>query len=78
MPMLQRPGLQPAPPADESGYPKEMRHPAFQPGVVGEQVQSPNGFTWNPGGKPIRFPPVTVMNSDQEEYYRSRGYVPRR
>lgn len=73
MPMMVRPGFQEV----ESGYPKEMHHPAFRPGIVGNSVVSANGFTWNPGGQSIRFPPVTAMNSDDEEYYRSRGYKPK-
>lgn len=83
MPMLRRPGLSSefAHAPNEPGYPKEMRHPAFQPGSVGTYIAgSPearvSGHYVN--GKAMRFPPVTVMNSDQEEYYRSCGYVPRR
>jgi hypothetical protein len=58
-----------------SEYPKHMAHPGFQPGKVGTEVKSPHGFSYHVGGEAIRFPPVLVMDADQEEYHASQGYV---
>ena len=55
-------------------YPLTMAHPAYHPGDVGREVRSPHGFTYYEGGKPVRFPPVTVGSADDEEYYAAQGY----
>jgi hypothetical protein len=79
MPMLQQHAdtiIRDAPPTREhKEYPKYMTHPAYQPGRVGEEVRSPAGFSYHVGGTPIRYPPMLVRDADQEEYYRSQGYV---
>jgi len=60
-----------------TGYPKEMRHPAFVPAVVSGYHRLPgNKVKDDPPGRPMRFPPVWVNNDDQEQYYASLGYVP--
>lgn len=56
-------------------YPKHMTHPAFRPGTVGKEVMSPNKVPYNLPGEAIRFPPVLVMDADQEEYHAAQGYV---
>jgi hypothetical protein len=63
------------------GYPKEMRHPAFVPGIA-QEVQPKNWHLTHPGqpwtgfgGSSDRFPPVTVTNPDQQEFHESRGYL---
>lgn len=55
-------------------YPKHMVHPGFQPGGIGAEITSPHGFKYHAPGTSIRFPPVLVMNADQEEYQASQGY----
>lgn len=46
-------------------FPKVMSHPHAQPAV--------NGYNYGQG-KPAKFPPVTVNNEDQQEYYEAKGY----
>lgn len=58
-------------------YPKAMVHPNYAPAVV--ERPSP-GRPLLPGEAPQAakaavFPPVTVMNEDQEEYHKSLGYL---
>lgn len=53
-----------------------MVHPAYEPGAPGEPVKDPRGFTWNPNGRSVRFPPVQVVNASQEEYYWAQGFRP--
>lgn len=76
---LKRPGagiIRDDDPSDQhSEYPKHMVHPGYQPGKVGTEVKSPHGFSYFVGGESIRFPPVLVMDADQEEYHASQGYV---
>lgn len=57
-------------------YPKLMTHPAYDPGSIGEEVRSPSGFVYYRNGRPVRLPPVTVHNTDDEEYHKAIGYVP--
>lgn len=66
---------QPASPAQHVEYPKHMVHPGYQPGTIGQEVKSPHGFSYYIGGTAIRFPPVLVMNADQEEMHAAQGYV---
>lgn len=61
------------------GYPKTMKHPAFQKGMP-QQVWGRN-YRPQPGETPFpgtsdRFPDVTVNDPNQQEWYESRGYVP--
>lgn len=63
------------------GYPKEMRHPAYVQGIA-QQVPPKNWNQTHPGqtwtgfsGSSDRFPPVTVMDPNQQEFHESRGYV---
>jgi hypothetical protein len=56
-------------------YPKMMTHPAYQPASVGVEITSQHGFKHFVGGKSARFAPMLVHNSEDEEYYASRGYV---
>ena len=65
-----------------SEYPKHMVHPAFQPGKPDREVKVIDPETGQPtwklayvGGTSIRFPPVLVMDANQEEYHASQGYV---
>lgn len=58
------------------GYPKVMRHPAFEKGLP--QEVPPKNYKgdrtdWFPGTSD-RFPEVTVTNPDQQEWHESRGY----
>lgn len=60
-----------------NGYPKTLNHPSYQKGSVkAVPMTSPiTGRTITDYyGTPDRFPPVTVKNEDEEEYYRARGY----
>lgn len=52
----------------QPGYPKTMSHPAYMPAVLSSSVAGGHQ------GSPVRFPPITVGSSDQEEEARSRGY----
>lgn len=63
-------------PGEHQKYPMHMAHPGFKPGTVGAEVVSPHGFKYNLPGTAIRFPPVLVMNADQEERHAADGYVP--
>ncbi len=76
---MQRPGqgiVHPdGPKTQHSEYPKHMAHPGYRPGKAGDEVKSPHGFSYHVGGEPIRFPPVLVMDEDQEAYHASQGYV---
>jgi hypothetical protein len=78
MPLLQQPGqgiMKDKPPVTtHNEYPKHMAHPAFDPGCGDEEVKLPGGKLVYRGGKPIRFPPVLVMDAQQEEYHISQGY----
>jgi hypothetical protein len=58
-----------------SEYPKLMSHPAFTLGTAAEEVKHPGGRIEYVGGTPVRFPPVTVNNPDDEEWYAAQGYV---
>ena len=62
------------PVTEHAEYPLHMAHPGFRPGVVGPEVKSPHGFTYNLPGEAIRFPPVLVNSADQEAYHTSQGY----
>lgn len=62
-------------PTEHNEYPKHMVHAGFAPGVVGEEVKSPHGFTYHMPGQAIRYPPVLAMTAAQEEYHRSQGYT---
>lgn len=55
-------------------YPKHMTHPGFQPGVGDKEIVNENGTRSYVGGRSIRFPPVLVMNADQQAYQESQGY----
>lgn len=46
-------------------FPKWMNHPAFFPGVIGDDKHQ---------GQPVRNPPVMAQNPDQEEMFRAEGY----
>ena len=48
-------------------YPLVMRHPNYQPAVLGAGDQV---------GKPAKFPQITVEDGRQEEYWRAQGYAP--
>lgn len=59
------------------GYPKTMKHPAFEKGRA--QEVPPKNYKgdrtdWFPGTSD-RFPDVTVTNPDQQAWHESRGYV---
>lgn len=59
------------------GYPKVMRHPAYEKGRP--QEVPPKNYKgdrtdWFPGTSD-RWPEVTVTNPDQQEWHESRGYV---
>lgn len=62
-------------------YPKIMRHPgAAEARVVHDSPVNTNvgqipGGTVAFAGTPDRFPPVTVKNADEEEYYKAQGYI---
>lgn len=63
---------------DLKGYPKEMRHPQHVPASMSGYTRLPGGRTKDdPPGRPDRFPPVFVNNTDQEQYYASNGYLPK-
>lgn len=66
---------EPLPVSDHTEYPKHMIHPGYQPASVGTEVRSPHGFTYFIGGTAIRFPPVLVMDADQEARHAADGYV---
>jgi hypothetical protein len=58
-------------------YPQAMVHPGYQPAVI--ERPSP-GKPLMPGEEPQSakaavFPPVTVMNEDQEGQHRALGYT---
>lgn len=61
-------------------YPLTMVHPAFVPSKVipveGTQRYDTLGrlVYQDTKGTPERLPPVTVLDADQEEYYRAQGY----
>lgn len=61
-------------------YPVTMSHPAFSPSkavpVPGTQRYDTLGrlVYEDTKGTPERLPPVTVLDADQEEYYRAQGY----
>jgi hypothetical protein len=61
------------PPAFQK-YPMMMRHPGFQAATLGT---SPDDRKGTPGqlGTPLKFPPVTVNNTAQEEYHAAQGYI---
>jgi len=57
-----------------------MNHPNFQPAQmhrVNNATPGMKGEAWagDMQGTPVKFPPVTVNNEDQEEYHRAQGYV---
>lgn len=63
-------------------YPLTMAHPAYQASksvpVPGTERFAPDGVTiiasdWQ--GSPEKFPPVTAVNADDEEFYISQGYA---
>jgi hypothetical protein len=56
-------------------YPKLMVHPGFQPATLGTSPDDRKGL---PGkiGQPVKFPPVTVNNEQQEDYHAAQGYTP--
>lgn len=62
------------PTIDYKEFPKMMTHPQFQPGKPSPETKSPHGFTYHGIGTPIRFPPVMVKTSQDEEYHKSLGY----
>lgn len=51
-------------------YPLQMTHPSFRPAVLSDSDARSGEH-----GSAALWPPVTVNNEDQEEYYQSRGYV---
>lgn len=63
-----------------SVYPLTMVHPHFQASkaipVPGSQVYSPDGQITRQDyqGTPQRFPPVTVISEQDEEYHAAQGY----
>lgn len=61
------------------GYPKTMKHPAFQKGqpqqVWGRNYRPQPGEVEFPGTSD-RFPDVIVNDQNQQEWYESRGYLP--
>jgi hypothetical protein len=56
-------------------YPKLMVHPGFQPATLGTSADERKG-TPAKIGQPVKFPPVTVNNEQQEEYHAAQGYGP--
>ena len=56
-------------------YPMMMTHPGFRPARLGT---SPDDRKGTPGtqGQAAYMPPVTVADSQQEEYHASQGYQP--
>lgn len=54
-----------------------MNHPAHRPGrKTADAVQAAPGQKGQPEQwEPMRYPPVTVMNLDQEEQYAASGYL---
>ncbi|GAC1664548.1 MAG: hypothetical protein PVS3B2_00330 [Candidatus Dormibacteraceae bacterium] len=61
-------------------YPMVMNHPNYQPATmhrVNNGTPGMKGEAWagDMQGTPVKFPPVTVNNEDQEEYHRAQGYV---
>lgn len=56
-------------------YPKLMSHPAFTLGTAAQEIKHPGGKLEYVGGTAVRFPPVTVNNPDDEEWYAAKGYV---
>lgn len=63
-------------------YPKRMIHPAGVRGtttaIPGSEVYGPNGNVRyvDYQGTPDRFPPVDVVDANEEEQYRAKGYRP--
>lgn len=61
-------------------FPLTMAHPNFVPSksepVPGTERRGPNGFLISQDyrGTPERYPPVTVHDHDQQEYYEAQGY----
>lgn len=73
-----------APPVTEhSRYPLHMEHPGFQPGIPDREIKVVDPATGRPtgqliytGSQPIRYAPVLVFDSDQEEGHAAQGYRP--
>ncbi len=57
----------------EPGFPKQMVHPAYMPAMLVDTYHGDRSDNYQ--GRPERFPPVTVMSSEQEEDQRARGYL---
>lgn len=55
-----------------SDYPAFMTHPGYAPAVLAPETKrgQPNSV-----GSPVRYPPVTVNNQDQQQQYEAKGYV---
>ena len=53
--------------ATSDHYPLVMRHPNYQPAVLGKGDEV---------GRPAKFPQITVQDGRQEEYFRAQGYTP--
>lgn len=79
---MQKPGEGIVPPeqaaTQHQEYPKHMVHDGYQPGQLGEVIkfgdQDRPAFTYRAPGTAIRFPPVLVLNEQQEEYHKAQGY----
>ena len=55
-------------------YPKVMIHPGFQPATLGTSDDVRRGIRGH-NGTPVKLPPVTVENEQQEQYHASQGYA---
>lgn len=65
---------------DYSEYPKTLAHPAFEKAkslpIPGTEIKDGQGniVSQSYQGTPEHFPPVTVTDPTQEEYYKAQGY----
>lgn len=60
-----------------SDYPKMLYHPAWSVGTPAKTDKDPQGRVIGVGarGVPCRYPPVTVVDEDEEGRYRAAGYM---
>lgn len=60
-----------------SEFPKMLYHPAWSVGTPAKTEKDPQGRVIGVGarGVPCRYPPVTVVDEDEEGRYRAAGYM---
>ncbi len=66
--------------SEHEHYPLTMAHPGYVPAkslpIPGTERKGPSGnvISQDYQGTPEKFPPVTVADADQQEYYEAQGY----